>query len=176
MSENANFINEPGNDRFNTALCNLRMKKALLSHIEVDARKAAIETNEPLVLVTTHPSNGRFSIMLRRIDYMTASDVPYDSICIISPTSTDVEDISAMHRFTGNTTVSDMAKRIAGKYPIRYKHFIINDVHDIDADAIVTIMQFASENNISLFILGDTNQSELMKSMVESDTFIVYNL
>lgn len=158
------------------ALDALMNKKATLNHIEVDPKKAAIETHEPLVIAVVPPTVGKLSVLLRRIDYMTSSGIDYDKIVVISPTEADVDDMSATNRFTGNMTADAFIARINGKYPIRYKNIIINGIHDEMADNLNEIMRFISENRQSLFIVNGQSDSEILKEFIDCGAFTVYNL
>lgn len=159
-----------------TSLNNLLKNKSNLNHIDVDQRKAAIETHESLVIANVPATIGRMAVVLHRIDYMTSSGIEYSNILVISPTPADVENISAANRFTGNLTVAQMISKINGNYPIRYKDIIINNVNDNDAEALSTIMQFISENGQSLFIVGNAEESVAVDQLIDSDVFTVYNL
>lgn len=150
--------------------------KATRNCINIDQKKAAIETHEPLAIVVIPPETGKFGVLLRRIDYMLTSNVDYDTIVVISPTNADVENLSATNRFTGNMTIAQFASKIRNKYPIRYKHVIINDIHDNMTSDLNDIIDFISKNKQSLFIIGTKNESETLKDFIDSGAFTMYNL
>lgn len=155
---------------------NLKRVKANLNRIRVDPRKAAVETHESLVLVNAPATIGRLAVILNRIDYMTESGLDYGKIMVISPTMADVENIRAAHRFTGNMTAEQFITKISNSHPVHYKDIIINGITDTFEDNLADILQFVSENNQSVFAIGDTNESALMKDLIDSGIFTVYNL
>lgn len=169
MSESMNSI-------LSASLEHLRTNKHTLAHIIADPQREAIESHEPLVLVNAGPNVGTMAILLYRVDYMTRSEIDYDKIVVISATSADHDNYTATNRFTGNWTQEKFAKQISGKYPIRYKHFIINGITDNNRDNIATILQYASEHQASVFIIGDANSSTVMSELMNSDTFVTYTV
>lgn len=158
------------------ALACLSDNKGTLNHIIVDPKKAAIENHEPLVLVNAGNNVGRFGVMLRRLDYMTSSNIDYTSIMVVHPTEADVENFAATNRFTSSMTINQLASRIKNGYPVAHKHIIINGIDDDQQDDLITIFQFAGENGQSLFIIDDATRTNMMKWLIDSDVFTVYNL
>lgn len=163
------------NTILHTSLENLRKNKDTLNRIEVDQRKAAIETHEPLVIANVPATMGELAVLLRRIDYMTSSGIEFGEIVIISPTIADVENICATNRFTGNMTIEQFITKISGNYPIRYKNVVIYKPND-KFDDLNTILQFISENKQSLFIVNNADTSVVTKELIDSGVFTVYNL
>lgn len=164
------------NITLSNSLDNLLKNKSNLNHIEVDQRKAAIETHEPLVIANVPVTTGRLAVLLNRIDYMTESDVEYNSILVILPNEAEVENFMATRRFAGSMTVKQIVSKINGAYPIPYKNIIIDSTNAMREEDMSAIIQFISENGQSLFIAGNAEESTVMKTLIDSDVFTVYNL
>lgn len=158
------------------SLDNLLKNKSSLNHIEVDQRKAAIETHEPLVIANVPVTVGRLAVVLNRIDYMTESNVEYNSILVVFTNEADVENFMATRRFAGSTTINQIVSKIKGTYPIPYKNIIIDNVNAIQEEDLSVIIQFVSEHKQSLFIVGNAADSAVMNTLIDSGAFTVYNL
>lgn len=169
-------MSESKNSILSTPLENLRFNKNLLPHIEAEPKKQAIESHEPLILVNAGQDVGTMGVLLHRVNYMTQSGIDYEKIVVISATNANAENYDATCRFTGSTTVEKFAKQISGKYPIRYKHFIIHGVLDEQANDLALILQHAADNKASVFIIGNARTANIMAELVDEEAFVLYNL